>query len=68
MAIVDSGVDNTHPFLGGRVVEVVFYEWPFYSAHPQWIAALWLGGMATHGLLFGVAIGHDTREVRNGSQ
>ena len=39
--------------LGGRVVEVVFYEWPFYGAHPRLIPAVWLGGMATHGLLFG---------------
>ncbi|HKS21798.1 MAG TPA: prolipoprotein diacylglyceryl transferase [Thermoanaerobaculia bacterium] len=43
--------------LGGRVVEVVFYEWPFYSAHPQLIPAVWLGGMATHGLLFGGLLG-----------
>jgi phosphatidylglycerol:prolipoprotein diacylglycerol transferase len=39
--------------LGGRVVEVVCYEWPFYRQHPQWIGALWWGGMATHGLLVG---------------
>jgi phosphatidylglycerol---prolipoprotein diacylglyceryl transferase len=39
--------------LGGRAVEVVFYEWPFYRAHPRLIPAVWLGGMATHGLLFG---------------
>lgn len=39
--------------LGGRFVEVVFYEWPFYGAHPWLIPAYWLGGMATHGLLFG---------------
>jgi phosphatidylglycerol---prolipoprotein diacylglyceryl transferase len=43
--------------LGGRVVEVVFYESPFYSAHPQLIPALWLGGMATHGLLVGGLLG-----------
>lgn len=43
--------------LGGRAVEVVFYEWPFYSAHPQLIPAVWLGGMATHGLLFGGLLG-----------
>lgn len=39
--------------LGGRLVEVLFYEWPFYRAHPRLIPAVWLGGMATHGLLFG---------------
>ena len=39
--------------LGGRCVETIFYEWPFYSGHPLLIPALWLGGMATHGLLAG---------------
>jgi len=39
--------------LGGRFVEVVFYEWPFYRAHLYMIPFLWLGGMATHGLLLG---------------
>jgi phosphatidylglycerol:prolipoprotein diacylglycerol transferase len=43
--------------LGGRLVEVVFYEWPFYSAHPSLIPAVWIGGMATHGLLLGAAFG-----------
>lgn len=38
---------------GGRVVEVIFYEWPFYSEHLALIPALWLGGMASHGLLIG---------------
>ena len=39
--------------VGGRLVEVVFYEWPFYREHPLLIPAYWLGGMATHGLLLG---------------
>jgi phosphatidylglycerol:prolipoprotein diacylglycerol transferase len=39
--------------LGGRAVEVAFDEWPFYREHPGFIPALWLGGMATHGLLIG---------------
>lgn len=39
--------------LGGRFVEVIFYEWPFYREHLGLIPAYWLGGMATHGLLFG---------------
>lgn len=42
---------------GGRAVEVSFDEWPFYSSHPQYVGALWLGGMATHGLLAGAAVG-----------
>lgn len=41
--------------LGGRFVEVVFYEWPFYREHLHLIPAFWLGGMATHGLLLGGA-------------
>jgi phosphatidylglycerol:prolipoprotein diacylglycerol transferase len=41
--------------LGGRAVEVAFDEWPFYRARPGLIPALWLGGMATHGLLIGAA-------------
>jgi len=39
--------------LGGRFVEVTLYEWPFYRQRPALIQAYWLGGMATHGLLFG---------------
>jgi phosphatidylglycerol---prolipoprotein diacylglyceryl transferase len=43
--------------LGGRAVEVVFYEWPYYRAHLAQIPAIWLGGMSTHGLLLGAAAG-----------
>jgi phosphatidylglycerol:prolipoprotein diacylglycerol transferase len=43
--------------VGGRVIEVSFDEWPFYREHPALIPAVWLGGMATHGLLLGAAIG-----------
>ena len=42
---------------GGRLVEVAFDDGPFYREHPQLIPALWLGGMATHGLLLGAAVG-----------
>jgi phosphatidylglycerol:prolipoprotein diacylglycerol transferase len=42
---------------GGRAVEVAFDEWAFYREHPSLIPALWLGGMATHGLLLGAAAG-----------
>jgi phosphatidylglycerol:prolipoprotein diacylglycerol transferase len=38
---------------GGRLVEVAFYEWPYYRDHLVRIPALWLGGMSTHGLLAG---------------
>ncbi|HSL20873.1 MAG TPA: prolipoprotein diacylglyceryl transferase [Vicinamibacterales bacterium] len=40
---------------GGRAIEVAFDEWPFYRRQPWIIPALWLGGMATHGLLVGAA-------------
>ena len=43
--------------VGGRVVEVAFDEWPFYRQHLSLIPAYWLGGMATHGLLAGAAVG-----------
>jgi phosphatidylglycerol---prolipoprotein diacylglyceryl transferase len=42
--------------IGGRGVEVAFDEWPFYREHPHLIPALWLGGMATHGLLLGALL------------
>jgi phosphatidylglycerol---prolipoprotein diacylglyceryl transferase len=41
---------------GGRAVEVLFDEWAFYRTRPDLIPALWLGGMATHGLLLGAAL------------
>ena len=43
--------------IGGRAVEVSFDEWGFYRQHPLLIPALWLGGMATHGLLLGAGAG-----------
>ena len=39
---------------GGRGI-VVNNEWAFYSAHPGLIPALWIGGLATHGLIIGGA-------------
>jgi len=42
--------------LGGRAVEVVFYEWPYYSQHLWHIFAVWLGGMSTHGVLLGATV------------
>ncbi len=43
--------------IGGRAVEVIFYEWAYYSAHPLHIFWIWLGGMSTHGVLFGGTLG-----------
>ena len=39
--------------LGGRAVEVIFYEWAYYGSHLAHIPAIWLGGMSTHGILLG---------------
>jgi phosphatidylglycerol:prolipoprotein diacylglycerol transferase len=43
--------------IGGRLVEVFFYEWPYYHAHLWHIPAVWLGGMSTHGILLGAILG-----------
>jgi len=42
--------------VGGRLVEVVFYEWSFYVRHLHLVPAFWLGGMATHGILLGTVL------------
>ena len=36
---------------------VVYYEWPFYRTHLRLLPAVWLGGMATHGLIIGGFLG-----------
>jgi phosphatidylglycerol:prolipoprotein diacylglycerol transferase len=41
--------------VGGRTIEILFDEWPFYRDHVGFIPRYWLGGMATHGLLIGAA-------------
>ena len=43
--------------LGGRLIEVFFYEWAYYSSHLGQIPAIWLGGMSTHGILLGSILG-----------
>ena len=42
---------------GGRIFEVIVYEWEWYRDHLAQIPMLWVGGMATHGLLIGAVIG-----------
>ncbi|HEY4165871.1 MAG TPA: prolipoprotein diacylglyceryl transferase, partial [Reyranella sp.] len=42
--------------LGGRIGYVLFYNFPYYMAHPADIVALWDGGMAFHGGLVGILI------------
>ena len=50
--LVASGV-----LIGGRAVEIVFYEWSYYGDHPQHMLWFWLGGMSTHGVLLGATLG-----------
>jgi len=42
--------------IGGRLGYVLFYNLPFFIAHPLEIFALWHGGMSFHGGLIGVII------------
>jgi len=42
--------------VGGRLGDVLFYEWAYYSAHPLEIFELWNGGMAFHGGLIGALL------------
>lgn len=43
--------------VGGRMVEVIFYESSYYSSHLSHIPTIWIGGMSTHGILLGSIIG-----------
>lgn len=43
--------------IGGRTLVVVNNEWDFYREHLWLIPAIWIGGFATHGLIFGGATG-----------
>ena len=42
--------------IGARFGEVLFYEWPYYRAHPQEIGRIWHGGLASHGAVIGIAL------------
>lgn len=42
--------------IGGRLGYVLFYNLPFFLAHPLEIFAVWHGGMSFHGGLLGVII------------
>lgn len=35
--------------IGARLGHVFFYEWDYYSLHPEKIIAFWEGGLASHG-------------------
>ena len=52
--------------IGGRALEIAFDEWPFYREHLHLVPAWWLGGMATHGLLLGGALGALSFARRHG--
>lgn len=43
--------------IGGRTLVVVNNEWEFYRDHLSLIPAIWVGGFASHGLIFGGAAG-----------
>jgi phosphatidylglycerol:prolipoprotein diacylglycerol transferase len=51
------GFIGVFSLIGGRIVEVIFYEWAYYGLHFRYIPAVWLGGMSTHGILLGAIIG-----------
>ena len=42
--------------IGGRLGYVLFYNLPFFIAHPLEIFAIWHGGMSFHGGLIGVIV------------
>lgn len=42
--------------VGARLGEVVFYEWPYYRAHPADIVKIWRGGLASHGAVVGITL------------
>jgi prolipoprotein diacylglyceryl transferase len=42
--------------VGARLGEVFFYEWPYFRAHPAEIFQIWLGGLASHGAVIGIAL------------
>jgi phosphatidylglycerol:prolipoprotein diacylglycerol transferase len=43
--------------VGGRALVVFVNEWPFYRDHLALAPAVWMGGLATHGLIVGGAAG-----------
>jgi phosphatidylglycerol:prolipoprotein diacylglycerol transferase len=42
--------------LGGRIGYVLFYNFPYYAAHPLAILRVWQGGMSFHGGLAGMVV------------
>ncbi|MCC8114074.1 MAG: prolipoprotein diacylglyceryl transferase [Bacteroidales bacterium] len=42
--------------IGARLGHVFFYEWDYYSQHPEKIIAFWEGGLASHGGTIAIVI------------
>lgn len=40
-----------------RLFHVLFYDWDYFQEHPMHIFAVWEGGLASHGALFGLLVG-----------
>ncbi|PPK84562.1 prolipoprotein diacylglyceryl transferase [Neolewinella xylanilytica] len=40
--------------LGARLGHILFYQWDYYSSHPEDILKIWEGGLASHGGVIGV--------------
>ncbi len=51
--------------LGGRIGYVLFYNLPFYAAHPFEALEVWRGGMSFHGGFIGAAIAMTVFAWRN---
>ncbi len=43
-------------FLGGRIGNIIFYQWSEFTANPIMIFKVWEGGMASHGGIIGLMI------------
>jgi len=43
--------------LGARIGHCLFYDFPYYSAHPLDILKVWEGGLASHGGAIGIIVG-----------
>lgn len=42
--------------VGARLGHILFYDWAYYSSHPEAIFRIWEGGLASHGGGIGLAI------------
>jgi len=52
--------------LGGRIGYILFYNLPFYLAHPLDMFTVWNGGMSFHGGLLGALVAMSAFAWRNG--